>query len=108
MAADDKEMIAGVGKQVDRLMDEADSREQSFTDLLAFLKKKAIDHGGDALRLARNGLGHLRIRIEARPLQRGKGISQGAGHRNEAREADPVAGRRASWRRLPTRMTWGR
>jgi murein DD-endopeptidase MepM/ murein hydrolase activator NlpD len=40
LAVDDKEMIAGVGKQVDRLMDEADSREMSFTDLLAFLKKK--------------------------------------------------------------------
>jgi murein DD-endopeptidase MepM/ murein hydrolase activator NlpD len=40
MAADDREMIAGVGKQVDRLMDEALSREQSFDDLLAFLKQK--------------------------------------------------------------------
>ena len=40
MAADDKAMIAGVGKQVDRLMDDASSREQSFTALLAFLKEK--------------------------------------------------------------------
>ncbi len=40
MAADDKAMIAGVGQQVDRLMDEASSREQSFAALLAFLKEK--------------------------------------------------------------------
>ncbi|MDA8126085.1 MAG: M23 family metallopeptidase [Deltaproteobacteria bacterium] len=40
LAADDKALIAGVGKQVDRLLAEADSREQSFTDLLVFLKKK--------------------------------------------------------------------
>jgi hypothetical protein len=40
MASDDKAMIAGIGRQVDRLMDDALSREQSFTDLLAHLKEK--------------------------------------------------------------------
>jgi len=40
MAADDKELIAGVGKQVDRLMDEAVSRENSFDNLMTFLKQK--------------------------------------------------------------------
>ncbi len=38
MAADDKAMIAGIGRQVGRLMDDALSREQSFADLLAHLK----------------------------------------------------------------------
>ena len=33
-------MIAGIGQQVDRLMDDASSREQSFSNLLAFLKEK--------------------------------------------------------------------
>jgi len=33
MAADDKAMIAGIGRQVDRLMHDALSREQSFADL---------------------------------------------------------------------------
>jgi murein DD-endopeptidase MepM/ murein hydrolase activator NlpD len=40
MAADDKAMIAGIGRHVDRLMDDALSREQSFTALLAYLKEK--------------------------------------------------------------------
>jgi murein DD-endopeptidase MepM/ murein hydrolase activator NlpD len=40
MERDDKAMIADAGKQVDRLMEEASSREQSFTDLLAFLKER--------------------------------------------------------------------
>lgn len=40
IASDDKAMIAGIGRQVDRLMDDASSREQSFADLLAHLKKK--------------------------------------------------------------------
>jgi murein DD-endopeptidase MepM/ murein hydrolase activator NlpD len=40
MAADEKAMIDGVGRQVDRLMDEASSREQSFASLLALLKEK--------------------------------------------------------------------
>ncbi len=40
MAADDKAMIAGIGRHVDRLMDDALSREQSFADLLAHLKEK--------------------------------------------------------------------
>lgn len=37
---DDKAMITGVGRQVDRLMEEASSREQSFAALLAFLKER--------------------------------------------------------------------
>jgi len=40
MAADEKAMIDGVGQQVDRLTDEASSREQSFAALLALLKEK--------------------------------------------------------------------
>ena len=40
MAADDKAMIAGIGRQVDRLTDDALAREQSFADLLAHLKEK--------------------------------------------------------------------
>lgn len=40
MATDEKTMIDGVGRQVDRLMDEASSREQSFAALLALLKEK--------------------------------------------------------------------
>ena len=40
MAADDKAMIAGIGRQVDRLMDDAASREQSFANLLAYLQEK--------------------------------------------------------------------
>jgi murein DD-endopeptidase MepM/ murein hydrolase activator NlpD len=40
MEKDDKAMIAGVGQQVDRLMEEASSREQSFATLLAFLKER--------------------------------------------------------------------
>jgi murein DD-endopeptidase MepM/ murein hydrolase activator NlpD len=40
MAADDKVMIAGINGHVDRLMDDALFREQSFADLLAYLKNK--------------------------------------------------------------------
>ena len=40
IAADDKAMIAGIGRQVEGLMDDALSREQSFADLLAYLKEK--------------------------------------------------------------------
>jgi murein DD-endopeptidase MepM/ murein hydrolase activator NlpD len=40
MAADDKTMIAGIDRQVDRLMDDAMSREQSFTALLTYLQEK--------------------------------------------------------------------
>jgi murein DD-endopeptidase MepM/ murein hydrolase activator NlpD len=40
LAADDKELIAGVQRRVDRLMNDALSREQSFASLLAFLKEK--------------------------------------------------------------------
>jgi murein DD-endopeptidase MepM/ murein hydrolase activator NlpD len=40
MAADDKTMIAGINRHMDRLMDDAFSREQSFADLLAYLKGK--------------------------------------------------------------------
>jgi murein DD-endopeptidase MepM/ murein hydrolase activator NlpD len=40
MAADDKTMIAGIDRHVDRLMDDAVSREQSFTDLLIYLQEK--------------------------------------------------------------------
>jgi murein DD-endopeptidase MepM/ murein hydrolase activator NlpD len=38
--ADDKSMIAGIGHQVDRLMDDVLSREQSFANLLAHLEEK--------------------------------------------------------------------
>lgn len=38
--ADDKEMIAGIDRSVDRLMDDAMSRERSFENLLARLKEK--------------------------------------------------------------------
>lgn len=40
MAADEKAMIDGVGRQVDRLVDEASSQEQSFAALLTLLKEK--------------------------------------------------------------------
>ena len=40
MAADEKAMIAGVHRQVDRLSDEALARQKSFDALLAFLKEK--------------------------------------------------------------------
>lgn len=40
MASDDKAMIAGIGRQVGRLMDDALAREQSFADLLGYLKEK--------------------------------------------------------------------
>ena len=40
MAADEKAMIDGVRRQVDRLTDEASSREKSFAALLALLKEK--------------------------------------------------------------------
>jgi murein DD-endopeptidase MepM/ murein hydrolase activator NlpD len=40
LASDDKELIAGVRRNVDRLMGDADTREQSFTALLQFLKEK--------------------------------------------------------------------
>jgi murein DD-endopeptidase MepM/ murein hydrolase activator NlpD len=40
MAADDKAMIAGIDRHVDRLMDDALSREQSFANLLAYLQEK--------------------------------------------------------------------
>jgi murein DD-endopeptidase MepM/ murein hydrolase activator NlpD len=40
MDSDDKAMIAGVGQQVDRLMEEASAREKSFAALLAFLKER--------------------------------------------------------------------
>jgi murein DD-endopeptidase MepM/ murein hydrolase activator NlpD len=40
VAADDKALIAGVKRHVDSLMDDALSREQSFTALLGFLKEK--------------------------------------------------------------------
>jgi murein DD-endopeptidase MepM/ murein hydrolase activator NlpD len=40
LASDDKELIAGVRRNVDRLMGEAITREQSFTALLEFLKEK--------------------------------------------------------------------
>jgi murein DD-endopeptidase MepM/ murein hydrolase activator NlpD len=40
MAADDKTMIAGIDRHVDRLMDDALSREQSFTALLTYLQEK--------------------------------------------------------------------
>jgi murein DD-endopeptidase MepM/ murein hydrolase activator NlpD len=38
--ADDKTLIEGIGRQMARLTDEASSREQSFQDLLAFLKER--------------------------------------------------------------------
>jgi murein DD-endopeptidase MepM/ murein hydrolase activator NlpD len=38
--ADDKELIDLVGRHVDRLMDDAASREQSFANLLAYLQEK--------------------------------------------------------------------
>jgi murein DD-endopeptidase MepM/ murein hydrolase activator NlpD len=40
VADDEKAMIDGVGRKVDRLLDEAASREQSFASLLALLKDK--------------------------------------------------------------------
>jgi len=40
MAVDDKAMIAGIKGHVDRLMDDALLREQSFADLLSYLKEK--------------------------------------------------------------------
>ena len=40
MDADNKAMIAGIGQHMDRLMDEAASREQSFANLLAYLQEK--------------------------------------------------------------------
>jgi len=40
MAADDKAMIAGIGRHMDRLMDDAASREQSFANLLSYLQEK--------------------------------------------------------------------
>ena len=40
VTGDDKALVAGVHKQVDRLMDEAVSREASFASILAFLKEK--------------------------------------------------------------------
>ena len=40
MNADNKEMIAGINRHVDRLMDDALFRERSFTDLLTYLKEK--------------------------------------------------------------------
>lgn len=40
MDADDKAMITGIDRQVDRLMEDVVSREQSFTDLLAHLQEK--------------------------------------------------------------------
>jgi murein DD-endopeptidase MepM/ murein hydrolase activator NlpD len=40
MAADDKTMIAGIDRRVDRLMDDAVTREQSFTALLLRLQEK--------------------------------------------------------------------
>jgi murein DD-endopeptidase MepM/ murein hydrolase activator NlpD len=40
MAADDKTMIAGIDRHVDRLMDDAISREQSFKALLTHLQEK--------------------------------------------------------------------
>ena len=62
MAADDKALIAGVQRHVDSLMDDALSREQSFTALLGFLKEKKSHPGGDPFPLARHGLGDVRIR----------------------------------------------
>lgn len=38
--SDDKAMIAGIGRQVDRLMNDAQAREKSFEDLLTHLKEK--------------------------------------------------------------------
>ena len=40
IVADDKAMIAVIGRHVDRLMDDAVSREQSFANLLAYLQEK--------------------------------------------------------------------
>ncbi len=40
MVADDKTMIVEIGRHVDRLMNDASSREQSFADLLAYLQEK--------------------------------------------------------------------
>jgi murein DD-endopeptidase MepM/ murein hydrolase activator NlpD len=40
MAADDKEMIAGIGRHMDRLMNDAESREQSFAAILTYLQDK--------------------------------------------------------------------
>ena len=40
MEKDDRAIIAGVGQQVDQLMEQASSREQSFAALLAFLKER--------------------------------------------------------------------
>jgi murein DD-endopeptidase MepM/ murein hydrolase activator NlpD len=40
MAADDKTMISGIDRHVDRLMEDAMSREQSFTALLTYLQEK--------------------------------------------------------------------
>ncbi|MHB8769815.1 MAG: M23 family metallopeptidase [Syntrophales bacterium] len=40
VAAEDKELISNVQRQMDRLMDEALTREQSFTGLLGFLKER--------------------------------------------------------------------
>jgi murein DD-endopeptidase MepM/ murein hydrolase activator NlpD len=40
MAADDKTIIAGIDSHVDRLMNDAMSREQSFTALLTYLQEK--------------------------------------------------------------------
>jgi murein DD-endopeptidase MepM/ murein hydrolase activator NlpD len=40
IVADDKAMIAVIGRHVDRLMDDAAFREQSFANLLAYLQEK--------------------------------------------------------------------
>jgi murein DD-endopeptidase MepM/ murein hydrolase activator NlpD len=40
LAEDDKEMIAGIGRKMDRLVNDAVSREQSFTAILKYLQEK--------------------------------------------------------------------
>jgi murein DD-endopeptidase MepM/ murein hydrolase activator NlpD len=40
MDSDDKEMVAGIGRQMDRLMEDVLTREQSFSNLLAHLQEK--------------------------------------------------------------------
>jgi len=40
MAADDREMIEGIGRHMDKLMNDAVSREQSFTAILKHLQEK--------------------------------------------------------------------
>jgi len=68
MERDDKSMIADAGKQVDRLMEEASSREQELYRPPGFPQGAQISPGGHSFRVARHGLGDFEFGRRTNPF----------------------------------------